>query len=107
MKKGMIKLSVMYANEEGKRFDLDYYENSHIPLVGRLVGDAIKAANVEKGIGSAVPGSPAPYVAVGTLYFDTIEDFQTNFGPNAPEIMADIPNFTDITPTVQISTITM
>jgi hypothetical protein len=29
----MIKVSVFYANEEGKKFDMDYYLNSHIPLV--------------------------------------------------------------------------
>jgi hypothetical protein len=29
--------------------------------------------------------------------------FQRGFGPHAPEIMGDIPNYTDQTPLVQIS----
>ena len=29
----MIKVSVFYPNEEGKKFDMDYYLNSHIPMV--------------------------------------------------------------------------
>ena len=29
----MIKVSVMYVNEEGKEFDMDYYCKSHMPMV--------------------------------------------------------------------------
>lgn len=105
MKSGMIKLSVMYANAEGNTFDLNYYLNKHIPLVAKLLGDAVKGATVEEGISGGAPGSTAPYAAMGNLYFDSLESFQNSFGPNAPEIMADLPNFTNIEPTVQISTV--
>jgi uncharacterized protein (TIGR02118 family) len=37
------------------------------------------------------------------LYFDSIEAFQNAFGPHAQAIMGDIPNYTDIQPTIQIS----
>ena len=29
----MIKVSVYYPNEEGKKFDIDYYTNKHMALV--------------------------------------------------------------------------
>ncbi len=29
----MIKVTVLYPNEEGKKFDLDYYLNKHLPMV--------------------------------------------------------------------------
>ncbi len=29
----MIKISVLYPNEKGKKFDMEYYCNSHIPMV--------------------------------------------------------------------------
>jgi uncharacterized protein (TIGR02118 family) len=103
MKTGMIKVSVMYANGEGKTFDMDYYMNTHIPLVKKLLGDNLKDAAVERGLGSAAPGSTAPFAGIGTMYFDTVEDFGQAFGPNADEIMGDIPNFTNIAPDVQIS----
>lgn len=103
MKKGMIKLSVMYPNGEGKTFDMDYYCNKHIPMVAGLLGDAVKGATVESGIGSAAPGSIAPYAAMGNMYFESIESFQNSFGPNAEAIMADAPNYTNAEPTVQIS----
>jgi uncharacterized protein (TIGR02118 family) len=40
---------------------------------------------------------------MGHLYFDTLEAFQAAFGPHAQAFMADIPNYTDIEPTLQIS----
>jgi uncharacterized protein (TIGR02118 family) len=44
-----------------------------------------------------------PQLGVGHLYFDTAETFQTAFGPHAETIMRDIPNYTDIQPTIQIN----
>ena len=99
----MIKVSVLYPNGEGKKFDMDYYCNQHVRLVGELLGDAVKAATVEKGIGGANPGSPATYAAMGNLYFASMDSFQNSFGPNAEKIMGDLPNFTNIEPVVQIS----
>lgn len=105
MKEGMVKLSVMYPNGEGKTFDMDYYCNKHIPMVAGLLGDAAKGATVESGLGSAAPESTAPYAAMGNLYFDSMESYENSFGPNAEAIMADLPNFTNAEPTVQISTV--
>ncbi len=62
MKKGMTKVSVMYPNAEGKHFDMEYYVNKHIPLVGKLLGAPLKGTSVEKGLGSVAPGSTAPFV---------------------------------------------
>ena len=99
----MIKVSVFYPNEEGKKFDMEYYLNKHGALLKEKFGPALKGIAVEQGLGGAVPGSPATYIAMGHLYFDSVEAFQTAFGPHAESIMGDIPNFTDIQPTVQIS----
>ena len=103
MKAGMIKLSVLYPNGEGKTFDMDYYLNKHIPLVSRVLGTSLKGATVEKGLGGGSPGSKAPYFAMGNLYFDTMESFQNSFGANAETLVGDIPNFTNGEPVVQIS----
>ena len=103
MNKGMIKVSVLYPNAEGKKFDMDYYCNTYLPMVGQLLGHALKGASVEKGLSGAIPGAKASYVAMGNMYYNSIEEFQTAFGPNAPKIMGDLPNFTDIEPVIQIS----
>jgi len=103
MKKGSIKLTVLYPNEAGKSFDLDYYCNKHIPMVAGLLGDAVIGASVEKGLAGGAPDSDAPYIATGNIYFESMESFQNSFGPHAPAIMADVPNYTDIEPIVQLS----
>lgn len=99
----MTKVSVLYPNGENKTFDMDYYLNKHLPLVGALLGSKLKAATVEKGLGGAAPGSIAPYAGIGIMYFDSVEDFGQAFGPNAEKIMADLPNFTNMEPIIQIS----
>jgi uncharacterized protein (TIGR02118 family) len=103
MKKGMIKVSVMYPNAEGKNFDMEYYLEKHIPMVKELLGASLKGANVEKGLSGADPSSTATYAGLGNMYFDTAEDFGKAFGPHAGTIMGDLPNFTNIEPTIQIS----
>ena len=40
---------------------------------------------------------------MGHLYFDSVESFQAAFGPHAQAIIADVPNFTDIQSTIQLS----
>ncbi len=107
MKKGMIKIIVLYPNGEGKKFDMDYYCNKHIPMIAGLLGDAVKGASVEKGLSGEEPGSKPDYLAVGNLYFDTLEAFQEYFGANIDKIGADIPNYTDIEPVVLISEVMM
>lgn len=99
----MIKISVFYPNEQGKRFDMEYYCKNHIPMVQQKLGAQCKGVAVEQGLGGGEPGSRAKYVAMGHLYFESVEEFQTAFGPHAEAIMGDIPNYTDIRPTIQIS----
>ena len=103
MKKGMIKVSVMYPNGEGKTFDMDYQCNTQLPMVGEVLGDSLKGATVEKGLSGATPRSTAPYAGMGNMYFDSPEDFGKALGPNAEKIMGDLPYFTNIEPIVQVS----
>ena len=49
------------------------------------------------------PGAPAAYVAMCHIYCESVEAFQKGFGPNAKEIMADVANYTDLMPVLQIS----
>ena len=103
MKKGSIKVSVLYPNENGKSFDMDYYCNKHVPMVAGLLGDAVIGASVEQGLGGGEPNQDPAYVAMGNLYFKSMESFENSFGPNAEKIMGDIPNYTSIEPVIQIS----
>ena len=99
----MIKVSVMYLNTPGARFDHAYYANTHMPMVKSKLGDACKSYTVDKGLAGGAPGAPAPYVGMCHIFCDSVEAFQGAFGPHAQEIMADIPNYTDLAPVIQIS----
>jgi len=99
----MIKVSVFYPNEGGKKFDMGYYCNKHMPMVQQKLGAACKRVDAEQGLGGIAPGAPATYIAMCHLYFDSIEAFQTAFGPHAQAIMGDMPNYTDIQPIIQLS----
>jgi len=99
----MIKVSVLYPNNAGSRFDIGYYCDSHIPMVRQKLGGMCKGVAVGHGLSGATPGSQPAFIAMGHLYFDSAADFQTAFGPHAAAIMADIPHYTDIQPTIQIS----
>ncbi|MEO6722733.1 MAG: EthD family reductase [Ferruginibacter sp.] len=102
-KKGMIKVTILYPNGEGKTFDMDYYVNKHMPMVARLLGDSLKLLAIDKGIASGTPGAPVPFLAIGYLYFDRLSAFQNSFKPVAEKIRADIPNYTNTQAVIQIS----
>jgi uncharacterized protein (TIGR02118 family) len=99
----MIKVSVMYANTPGARFDHAYYRDKHMPLVKKRLGDACLYYTVDKGLAGGAPGAPATYVGMCHIFCESVESFQAGFGPHAKEIMADIPNYTDLSPVLQIS----
>jgi uncharacterized protein (TIGR02118 family) len=99
----MIKVSVMYPNRPDARFDHDYYRDKHMPMVAQLLGAACRRYSVDKGLGGGMPGQAAPFVAQCHLYFDSVEAFQATFAPHGKAIMADVPNYTDLQPQVQVS----
>ncbi|MGK6306107.1 EthD family reductase [Variovorax sp. DT-64] len=99
----MIKVSVMYPNTAGARFDHDYYRDKHMPMLKEKMGDACKSYTIDKGLAGGAPGAPAPYIGMCHIYCDSVESFQTAFGPHAKAIMADVANYTDLKPVMQIS----
>ncbi len=103
IKKGMIKVTILYSNGEGKKFDMDYYSSKHMPMIASLLGDSLKFYEIDKGISGRTANDPVPYLAIGYLYFDRLSAYQNSFGPHAKEIVGDVPNYTNIQPVVQIS----
>src|SRR5882672_389382 len=102
----MIKVSAYYPYSDAAAFDLDYYCTKHMPMVVDLLGGACKGAQADSGLGGGAPGEPPPFVGIGHLLFDSVEEFQTAFAPHAGQIMGDIPNYTKIPPVIQISDVT-
>jgi uncharacterized protein (TIGR02118 family) len=101
----MITVSVMYANTPDARFDHNYYRDTHMPLLKARMGAACLSYSIEKGIGGIPPGTPAPYIAMCHIHCESVDAFLAAFGPHMHEILADIPNYTDLQPQVQMSEI--
>ena len=105
----MIRVTVLFPKTSDSHFDMDYYLNKHVPMTkSRLqsLGFPVESA-VDEGLGSIVPGEPAPYAAIGYLLFEKMEDLQNGLTTHGAEILADIPNFTNVQPQIQIGNIVL
>lgn len=99
----MIKVSVLYPAGEGKTFDFDYYRSTHRPLVQKILGDVLRGMEIERGLSGPFPGSEPPFLACGHLLFESVETLMPALMASAGKIMEDMPNFTNSSPTIQIS----
>jgi len=101
----MTKISILYPNNKGSRFDMRYYIDTHMPLSIKLlsVHPAFKGVSVERGISGVEPGTDAAFVAMCHFLFDSVEDFMAAFLPHAATLQGDIPNYTDVQPVIQVN----
>jgi uncharacterized protein (TIGR02118 family) len=99
----MVKVSALYPNKPGSRFDANYYLTVHMPLAVKLLGPALKAATAEIGVSGGMPDQTAPYAAIAGFTCETVQAFTDAFLPNAAALQGDIPNYTDIAPVLQVS----
>jgi uncharacterized protein (TIGR02118 family) len=99
----MIKVSVLYPNKPGSRFDANYYLTVHMPLSVKLLGPAMKSVTAEIGISGGMPDQSAPYAAIAAFTCESVKAFTDAFLPHADELQGDIPNYTDIAPIIQVS----
>ncbi len=101
----MTKVSILYPNRDGSRFDFDYYVQTHMPRSIQLLSShpGFRGVSVERGAGGSVPGSSAAFVAMCHFAFDSPEAFLAAFLPHAAELQADMAHYTDIEPVIQFN----
>lgn len=101
--KGLIKISIMYPFAEGKTFNMEYYENTHMPMVAKFLGSNLVKYTIEKGVASGIPNQPLPYEAIGAFYVKSLEEYQAAIAPNRDAIRADFANYTSVSPVILVS----
>ncbi len=102
----MIRLSVMYPAPPGSTFDWNYYLGAHLELAHRLLDSrGLIRIEIDKGIGSFPPGAPAPYHAIGHLFFASLADLQSALAPTAAQFIEDERKYASAPSVVQISEI--
>jgi uncharacterized protein (TIGR02118 family) len=103
----MICVAVLYPNESGKKFDHEYYARTHMPLVmDRCKTFGLIRYEIDRGLSGGAPGSTAPFISTGRLYFNSLDEFQKAMEAHGAEIMADVQNYTDIQLQIQVSQMT-
>ena len=91
----MIRVSVLYPETEGATFDHDYYASTHVPMALKAWG--LDSAEIDKGVNG-------PYVAAVHFTFESLEAMQSAMGSEGTgELMADMANFTTISPVLHQS----
>jgi uncharacterized protein (TIGR02118 family) len=91
----MIRLSVLYPAGEGATFDHDYYRESHVPLCLRTWN--LDGAEIDRGL-------DGPYVAAVHLRFDSLDHVaEAMAAEGTADVLADVANYTNITPVLQTS----
>lgn len=99
----MIRLTVLYPKTDSSHFDLDYYLEKHIPLVKeRLTPFGLVDVDMQEGIAGGTPESAPPYAMITGLVFNTTDELGIGMGAHGPELLGDIPNFTDVQPKTQV-----
>ena len=97
----MVKLSVMYPQQQGKQFNMEYYLSKHMPLVREKWRVLLQEAYVTRGLAGGAPGAPPVYHVMAHISFASMDDLNQALKAGG-ELFADIPNFTDLQPAVQI-----
>ena len=99
----MVRVSFVYRKDRGTRFDVEFYIHRHMPKVrSALAPHGLTAVEVDVPAGD---GTEQPFHAVGHLYFDRVEQFNEGFSLEGPALKANIPNYTDVAPEIQVSVV--
>jgi len=97
----MIKITITYAVDHNKWFDMDYYVNKHVPMSKSIFSEVLKGITIDY-----ITDEKQQITQVtGALYFDDVDDFYNKFRPAQERLIKDALLYTNSDPTVQISEI--
>ena len=91
----MIDVTILYPRAEGSTFDTDYYATKHMPMFAEALGDAC----VRWGVTSVPQGD---YHAIGWARIESQDAFNSAMAEKGAEIMGDVPNYTNVRPSMII-----
>jgi uncharacterized protein (TIGR02118 family) len=99
----MIRITVSYPNHEGAHFDHAYYQNQHAAIAReQLSSRGMLRFEIDEVLADGTGGTP-PVLAAAHIFFEDMQTFQTALAAANAALEADVPNFTNITPTILIS----
>lgn len=94
-------LTAIYPKTPGTSFDMEYYLNSHGPLVDRLF--APQSIQVSEGVSGPEEGTEPAYWVVTVITFASLSELQNAVATHGEEVIGDIQNFTDVEVQLQVN----
>lgn len=102
----MVRLTVLYPKSATSYFGMDYYLQKHTPLAREsFTPFGLLRVELEEGLTGGAPDTPPAYHMIASFSFNTMEELQQAVISQAKKLKADIPNFTDSQPQMQISSV--
>lgn len=95
----MIAMTILYPRSDDFSFDMDYYTGTHMPMLADALGDACAgwgAASIPEG----------KWGAMGWAMAESPEALQSAMAEHGEKIMADVANYTNVTPETVIGPVT-
>ncbi|MEM9711621.1 MAG: EthD family reductase [Actinomycetota bacterium] len=87
----MISVLIMYPKTDDSTFDMDYYVETHMPMLADALGDACQ------GWGASTVSAGA-WAAYGWAIVESQEAFDAAMAEHGAKIMGDVPNYTNVQP---------
>jgi uncharacterized protein (TIGR02118 family) len=101
----MYIISIHYPTSDGATFDFDYFRTKHLPEVGKIFGPfGLGYASVLRGEQSLDGKVPAYFVTTILSFRDEQGARDAVASEDTAALMADIANFTSVTPVMQFNT---
>ena len=93
----MISVHILYprARTDDSTFDMDYYCESHMPMLADALGDACQGWGASKM-------AAGDWEAIGWAAVDSQEAFDAAMAEHGAAIMGDLPNYTNVAPQLVI-----
>jgi len=102
-------MTIVYPSGEGIKFDPDYYRDHHLKLIMKLYGKSIKRFELRTVPPMPAPATPPPagtppppkFSAAVNIWIADFDAFNADNAKHGPELVADVPHFTNAQPTIQ------
>jgi uncharacterized protein (TIGR02118 family) len=114
--KAVHAMTIVYPSGEGIKFDPDYYRDHHLKLIMKLYGKSIKRFELRTVPPMPAPATPPPaerrpedrppapppkFSAAVNIWIADFDAFNADNAKHGPELVADVPHFTNAQPTIQ------
>jgi len=87
----MISVHILYPRTDDSTFDMDYYVQSHMPMLANALGDSCQGW----GATSVMAGDLA---AIGWAMVESKDAFDAAMAEHGAAIMGDVPSYTNVEP---------